>query len=210
MGKLPENFEDWRLPWTEAEFDSEKAARLVFNARKGEEKAKEQRESEVKSKDAEIAQLKTDLDDEKARKSGTDEEAQDELKSLRKELRELKEKKADTGPDEKLQAEIDRLKVVVDLVDDGLPKALALRVQGEDAEALRADGQSLAEAAGIEFGSDNPGNDGEPGDGGRDNPAGPPVRTPVSRLRTGNEGRQPISAPSDPAKAVASLPPLFG
>ena len=202
MGKLPENFDDWRLPWTEAEFDSDKAARLVFNARKGEEKAKEQRESEVASKDAEIAQLKTDLTAEKARKSGADEDGQAEILRLKQENEELRAK-ADKPTAENAK-EIERLKDVIDLVDKGLPKALALRVQGEDTEKRLEDAKGLAEAAGIDFGDDD-GDDGQQQNEGRQ----PPGQRPVGPLRTGLEGRQPVETPSDPKKAVGSLPPLF-
>ena len=203
MGKLPENFDDWRLPWTEAEFDSDKAARLVFNARKGEEKAKERLESEVASKDAEIAQLTTDLTAEKARKSGADEDGQAEILRLKKENEELKAK-ADKPTAENAK-EIERLNDVIDLVEKGLPKALALRVQGEDTEKRLEDAKGLAEAAGIDFGDDDGGGDG----GGQNEGRQPPVQRPVGPLRTGFEGRQPAETPSDPKKAVGSLPPLF-
>lgn len=207
MGKLPDNFEDWRLPWTPEEFDSEKAARLVFNARKGEERAKEQRESEVASKDAEIAQLKTELADEKVRKSGADEDGQKKIRELETENAELRAKAEKPTADN--QKEIERLNDVIDLVEKGLPKALALRVQGEDSAARLEDAKGLAEAAGINFGDDGGGGDGS-ADQQRENPdRQPPGQRPVSGLRTGFEGRTPIETASDPKKASVSLPPLF-
>jgi hypothetical protein len=202
VGKLPENFEDWRLPWTADEFDSDKAARLVFNARKGEERAKERLESEVASKDAEIVQLKTDLDAEKARKTGADEDGQAEILRLKQENEELKAKAEKPTADN--AKEIERLKDVIDLVDKGLPKALALRVQGEDTEKRLEDAKGLAEAAGIDFGDDDGG-----GDGGQQQDRQPPGQRPVGPLRTGFEGRQPVETPSDPKKAAGVLPPLF-
>lgn len=203
MGKLPENFDDWRLPWTEAEFDSDKAARLVFNARKGEEKAKERLESEVASKDAEIAQLTTDLTAEKARKSGADEDGQAEILRLKQENEELKAK-ADKPTAENAK-EIERLKDVIDLVDKGLPKALALRVQGEDTEKRLEDAKGLAEAAGVDFGDDDGGGNG----GGQNQDRQPPGQRPVGPLRTGFEDRKSMETPSDPKKAAGSLPALF-
>jgi hypothetical protein len=206
VGKLPDNFDDWRLPWTEAEFDSDKAARLVFNARKGEERAKERLESEVASKDAEIAQLKTDLDAEKARKTGADADGQAEILRLKQENEELKAKAEKPTADN--AKEIERLNDVIDLVEKGLPKALALRVQGEDTEARLEDAKGLAEAAGIDFGGDGDnGGEAEPKGGNPDRQ--PPGQRPVSGLRTGFEGRQPIETASDPKKASVSLPPLF-
>ncbi len=203
MGKLPENYEDWRIPdfLSDPEnIDVDKVGRLVFNARKAEENALDQ----AREKDEKLVSLQADLDAALAGKAGTDEEAQTELKALRKENRTLTENAAKPNPDH--QKEIDRLATVIDLVDQGLPKALALRVQGDDAEALIADGKSLAATVGIDL--DDPS-----GDGGNDGAGGqnqPPGQRPVpGQYRSGLEGRKPVSTPSDPVKASVNLPPLY-
>ncbi len=87
MGKTPD-FKDWKWPWTPGEVDEEKAAQMIHKLKKGFEDLQDT----VGERDKTIATLTTDLDDAKAAKSGTDEEAQAELKELRKENRELKSK----------------------------------------------------------------------------------------------------------------------
>lgn len=198
MGTLPEKFEDWRLPWTEEDFDADKAARLVFNARKGEEKAK----ADVKERDEKITTLTGELDDEKARKSGTDEEAQQELKDLRAKVRKFEE--AGTEPRPEDQKQINQLTVALEL---GLSKADAKRLVGDDYDSILEDGKTFAKDHGLlddddddEFDENgNPIDDGE-------NDSKPPVSQP---LRTGARGRGSAHTPSDPAAAQKDLPPLF-
>lgn len=199
MSKLPEKFEDWRWPWPEGQVDEEKAARLIFNARRAEEDA----QSKAASKDEKIAQLETDLTAEKARKSGADEDGQAEIARLTTENASLKEQVG--KPDPALQKENDRLNVIVDLVEMGLPKALALRVQGDDKEAMLEDAKALAEVSGIEFGNDADEDD----DDDEDDNAGPPARRPVSTVRSGFENGKKAVVRSDPEKAKAELPPLY-
>lgn len=198
MSKLPEKFEDWRWPWPEGQVDEEKAARLIFNARQAEEDAK----SKAASKDEKISQLEADLTAEKARKSGADEDGQAEIQRLTKENADLKEQVG--KPDPALQKENDRLNVIVDLVDQGLPKALALRVQGDDKEAMLEDAKSLAKVAGVEFGDAGDDDDDDVNDD--DRGAQPPGRRPV---RSGFENGKKAEVRSDPEKAKAELPPLY-
>ena len=200
VSKLPEKFEDWRWPWPEGQVDEEKAARLIFNARKAEQDEKDKRESEVKARDEKITELETSLTEEKARKTGADDEGQAEIVRLTNENAQLKEQVG--KPDEALQKENDRLSVIIDLVDQGLPKALALRVQGDDKDAMLKDAAALAEVAGVEFGNE----DDDENDADDEQVAPPPSRRPV---RSGFEGGKRPAVVSNPEKAAESLPPLY-
>lgn len=198
MGTLPEKFEDWRLPWTEEDFDADKAARLVFNARKGEEKAK----ADVKTRDEKIETLTGELDDEKARKSGTDEEAQQELKDLRAKVRKFEEAGAKPRPED--QKQINQLTVALEL---GLSKADAKRLVGDDYDSILEDGKTFAKDHGLlDDDDDEFDENGDPIDDGGENDSQPPLSQP---LRTGNRSRGSARTPSDTAAAQKVLPPLF-
>lgn len=197
MGKTPD-FEDWKWPWTQGEVDEEKAARMIHKLKKGFEDLQDT----VKERDETIATLTTDLDAAKAAKSGTDEEAQAELKELRKENRELKkstEAKSLPGDEKKIW----QYEAALEL---GLTAAQARRLQGDDAEAIKEDAKSFAEELGIEFDGDDDGDDGSQNDG---NQTPPPVQQPSPRYKTGSNGADRINVVSDPAGAAAKLPPLF-
>lgn len=201
MGKLPEKFEDWRIPWTDEEFDSEKAARMVFKLKQGFEDL----QATVSQRDETIATLTADLDTAKAAKSGTDEEAQAELKDLRKENRKLKEVEAKSLPtDEK---KIWQYEAALEL---GLTAAQARRLQGDDADAIKEDAKEFAKDLGIELDDDdNKGGDGQDDTGQNgDFQALPPVQQPGPRWKTGSNGADRVNVVSDPVGAAAKLPPL--
>lgn len=198
MGKLPEKFEDWRLPWKDEEFDADKAARMVFKLKQGFEELQET----VSQRDETIATLTADLDTEKARKSGTDEEAQDELKALRKENRELKSSEAKSLPaDEK------KIWQLTAAVEFGLTEKQALRLQGDDLDAIKADAKDFAKDLGIEIDDDGNGDEGGNGEP-SGNQARPPVQQPGPRYRTGSNDADRVNVVSDPVGALAKLPPL--
>jgi hypothetical protein len=205
VGKLPDDFSEWRIPWKDDEFDSEKAARIVFNARKAEEKANDK----VKEREAEITRLTTELDTAKAAKSGTDEDAQRELKDLRKENRELKEASGKSLPaDEK---KIQQLRAALKY---GLSEKQALRLQGDDEDGIFEDAKDFADELGIEYDDPDGGqgeNGGESGGQGQgQTSAQPPVQQPASRFKTGAPGADQVNVVSDPKAAAAKLPALFG
>lgn len=200
MGKLPEKFEDWRLPWKEDEFDSDRAARMVFKLKQ----SFEELQGTVKERDEQIATLTADLDEAKAAKSGTDEDAQAELKELRKENRKLKEESSEA---KSLPADEKKIWQYEAALELGLTAAQARRLQGDDAEAIKEDAKSFAEELGIELdgGDQGQGDAGE--NGGNQTP--PPVQQPSPRYKTGSNGADRINVVSDPAGAAAKLPPLF-
>lgn len=197
MAKLPEKFEDWRLPWKPEEFDSDKAARMVFKLKKGYEDL----QGEMEQRDERIAELTEELDTAKAAKSGTDEVAQAELKALRKENRELKEAGAKSRPED--EKKIWQYEAALEA---GLTKKQANRLSGESAEEVLEDAKSYAEELGIELGDGNGGGDnGEPGDNGDP----PPFQQPTPRYKTGANTADRKNVVSNPHEAAKNLPPLF-
>lgn len=201
MARIPDSFTEWTAPWKDEDFDAERAKRLVYNALFDKQAATD----DLKATKTKVMELEGELDTEKARKADPDPNVQQELKDLRQENRKLKEEAGQ--PDPSHQKAIDRLTDVIDFVDKGLPKALAMRVQGDDAEARLADAKELAKVANVDFG-DEDGKDGEGDDGNEDGSAGPPSNSPQSRLRTGFDRGQ-VSEPSNPAKAAEALPALW-
>jgi hypothetical protein len=200
VGKLPESFDDWRVPWTEADFDSDKAARMVFKLKKGYEDL----QGEVEKRDEQIATLTTDLDTAKAAKSGTDEDAQSELKDLRKKVRDFEASEGKSLPaDEK---KIWQYEAGLEI---GLTKAQALRLVGDDLDAVKADAKSFAAELGIEI-DDAGGDSGDPSGNAGGNQARPPVQQPAARYKTGSNGADRVNVVSDPVSAASKLPPLFG
>lgn len=199
MGKLPESFDDWRVPWTEADFDSDKAARMVFKLKK----TYEELQDTVKARDEQIATLTTDLDAAKAAKSGTDEDAQSELKDLRKKVREFEAVEGKSLPaDEK---KLWQYEAALEL---GLTAAQARRLQGDDSDAIKEDAKAFATELGIEI-DDQGGDNGGTGDNGG-NGTPPPYQQPAARYKTGSNGADRVNVVSDPVSAQTKLPPLFG
>lgn len=198
MGKLPESFDDWKWPWDKGEVDEEKAARLIFNARKAEETATDK----AKAAEETNATLTADLDAEKARKSGTDEEGQKQIQSLTKQVRELEAAKTkletEGRPEDKL--ENDRLSVALEL---GLSDRDAKRLVGKNRDELLADAKEFAKEHNL---LDEDDDDEDDDDTGGENDTQPPVRQP---LRTGARRTDPVSKPSDTAAAEKVLPPLW-
>lgn len=192
MAKLPE-FEKWTPPWTAGAIDEAVAARLVYNLKADLEKAATKLTEVTTAKDAEIEAKQVELDSALAGKAGTDAEAQNEIKELRKQVRELTEQTSKTRPED--QKVIDRLKVAHEL---GLTLADSARLVGETYDEIKADGIVFAKDHGIEI---------DDGDGEQE-PAGQPSWGVPPELRSGTEGRRRTTVVSDPAKAKASLPPL--
>lgn len=194
MGKLPD-FADWRRPWKDGELDEEAAAKLVYNARKSEQEAKEK----LSTKESELSALQTQLDDATTGKAGLDADGQAELIQLRKENRELKSSTGKPRPED--QKRIDQYEVALEL---GLSAKAAKRLVGETREEIEADAKEYL----SEIGQD-------PGDGDNEGDEGEqqfqlPSRVPVSSLKTGNPPANGaiVNGPSNPAAAVSSLPPL--
>lgn len=199
MGKLPESFDDWKWPWEKGEVDEEKAARLIFNARRAEETATDK----AHAAEEKVSTVTAELDAEKARKSGTDEDGQQQIQNLTKQVRELEAAKTkletEGRPEDKL--EIDRHAVALEL---GLSARDAKRLVGKNREELEADAKAFAKEHGIDLGDEDDDDDDALGD----DPDGskPPVRTP---LRTGSRKTTPTDTPSDTAAAEKQLPPLW-
>lgn len=197
MAKLPD-FKDWRWPFPENkdDIDLEKLAKLVYNARLGEQTANE------KVKDLETAntQLTTDLAAAKDGKVEGDDSAKDqEIKDLRAENRKLTDAAAKLSPE--AQAQIDRLTVGI---ERGLSLATTLRLQGATKEELDADAVALAKEYDIPL----RGEDGDDGDKGGDSLD---FTAPIGfggRPRPGGRrgDRQGGAALEDPSKL--ELPPL--
>lgn len=140
MGKLP-SFDEWTRPWKAGELDEEAAARLVYNARKSEQEAKES----LSTAKAELETVRSDLDAERVRKAEPDPEVQDQLKALLKENRELKTATGSARPED--QRKIDQLTVALEL---GFTATQAARLQGDTYDDLLADGKVLAKDLGID------------------------------------------------------------
>ena len=192
MPQLPA-YDDWKWPWDKGQVDEEKAARLVYNARLAEQNAL----SKVASKDEEIAQLKNDLDTEKARQSEADPKVQEQLAGLLKENRELKASQGKARPEDQLQ--IDRLKVAL---EKGLTAKQADRLVGTDYESLSEDADVLLADLGLSSDEDK----GEVA-------SATTVfgEIPAPRARPTRQGQFSVTGgevKSDPAAAAKILPPL--
>lgn len=189
---LPD-FADWPRPWKQGEIDEDKVARLVYNL-KGEIDGLK---TKVAEKDAELATAATDLDAAKASKSGTDEDAQNEIKDLTKKVRDLEAAKGKSLPAD--ETKIFQLQAALRL---GLDEEDAERLRGKDFDEILEDGKDFAKRHGIELEDDED-------DGDRNgNPAGFPGQQPITGLRTGNGGRQKAFVKPDAQKAMTDLPPL--
>lgn len=196
MGKTP-NFEDWKWPWKQGEVDEEKAAKMIHRLKVG----FEDQQDLVQERDERIAALTDELESAKAAKSGTDAEAQEELKELRKENRTLKNAEAKSLPaDEK------RLWQYEAALELGLTASQARRLQGDSLDEIKADAKDFAKDLGISDEDD----DGD-GDNNGSGPAGPPPQQqPAARFSTGSPGADRVKVVSNPTEAANSLPPLFG
>lgn len=203
MGKVPEDFNDWKWPWTEGEIDEEKAARLIWNARRQEEAAHDK----AKTLETQVETLTGELDTAKAAKSGLDETGQQRLTELERENRDLKSKDGKSQPQD--QKRIWQLETALEL---GLSKRDASRLVGETQEEIAEDGRQFAKDHNIALAGDDEGGEDHEGDedgGDEDGERRPPIQepTPASRLRTGLGGAKNTVA-SNPQSAKLSLPPL--
>jgi polyhydroxyalkanoate synthesis regulator phasin len=196
VGKLPE-FDDWKWPWDKGEVDEEKAARLVYNARKAEETATEKLSAE-KTK---VSSLESELDDAKSAQSGGDAATQQTIKDLRKKVSDLEGAEATARPEDVKQ--IAQLRAAVQL---GLSERDSKRLVGDDFDEILADAKEFAREHGIEI----EGNEGEDDEGENDGEPSPlpPVQSPRSNLRSGFQGKN-TEAPSNPKEAEKFLAPLY-
>lgn len=208
MGKLPKKFSDWTPPWEDDDFDSDRAARLVFNARRAEEDALDQ----VATAEEQITTLNTQLAEEKGRKSGTDAQAQQSITDLTKQVQELEAAKAklekDGRPED--QMEIARRDIAL---ETGLSLKQVGRLVGKDHDELLADAKDYAKEhdivlLGDEDDGDEGGDNGGTGEGGAGNGV-PPVQQPRQRYKTGAHEADRINVASDPEGAKVKLAPLF-
>lgn len=200
VAKVAESFEEFKWPFDKGEADEEKLAKLIWNARRSEEAALEK----ARTAGDKVAEVQAELDTTKASKSGTDEEGQQKIKDLTTQVRDLEAAKAavaDGRPEDKL--EIDRLTVALDL---GLSARDAKRLVGKDKDELTEDAKAFAKEHGLSLAGDEDEEDEDEEDEDEDN--APPVRQPVSNLRTG-AGAGRVKVASDTAAAAKSLPPLF-
>lgn len=190
MGKVPDSFEDFKWPFKEGELEEETAAKLIYNARKGEEKAIET----AKSKDAAIADLETKLDTEKARVSGADTDKQKEIADLQKQVRELSAGQDKPRPQD--EKRLWQLEVALEL---GLSAADSKRIQGETRDEIEADAKTFAKEHGIDLESEDDDRSTES----RDKPgANKPV--PAGELRIGNRRDTSVKL-EDPAELLKTL-----
>lgn len=211
MAKLPDKFEDWTPPWSEGEFDADRAAKRIFGVLGDLEKARERAaalssENDTLKKD--LQTTKDDLEDaqESAGKPGKDPDVElsAENKSLKRQVRELERDKGNVSPE--TQREIDRLKVGIKL---GLTLTQTNRLQGTTLDEIEADAREFASDLGIEINEEG----GAPagGENGNENggASGPP-RNGVVRARdlvTGSGGTDgPVT--KDTHKVLQGLPPL--
>lgn len=184
MAKLPDKFEDWTPPWDEDDFDADKAAKLVFNARKATEKAKERSET----LESENGELQTKLTAAESKGSGKDDSEKDKvIASLTKERDDLQK---NGRPEDK--SLVERLEVAI---EHGLTAADARRLVGKDRDELSEDAADLAKRFGIERGNDEEGQE----------PASqePPQRGVKPRDQVGN-GRE-RAKPVDKVFSAAEL-----
>ena len=196
MGKLPE-FDDWKWPWDKGEVDEEKAARLVYNARKAEETAAEKL-SEQKTR---VSELEGELGDARSAQSGDQAATEKTISELRKKVGELEGADPTARPEDTRQ--IAQLQVALEL---GLTARDAKRLVGDDYDEILADGKDFAKDHGIEIPGENSDDDDDEGDD--DESTAPPIQSPQSSLRSGFQGKN-VGLPSNPTEAEKFLPPLF-
>lgn len=149
MPKLPAKFEDWTPPWADGEFDEDKAARLVFNALSGQEKAK----ARATAAEADLEKVTEERDGFKAKVESQGSSETDLQKALTAEqarTRDLQKKLDDVKDYDSLVSERDRLDVALEL---GLTKSQAKRLVGKDRDELAADAEELAKDLGITTGA---------------------------------------------------------
>lgn len=190
MGKVPDTFDEFKWPFKEGELEEETAAKLIYNARKAEEKALET----AKSKDAEIATLKTELDTEKARVSGADTDKQKEIADLQKQIRDLSAGQDKPRPQD--EKRLWQLEVALDL---GLSAADSKRLQGETRDEIETDAKTFAAEHGIDLETEDDGRDSRS----TEKPGGnKPV--PAGELRIGNRRDTSVKL-EDPAAFLKDL-----
>lgn len=213
MAKVPSDFSQWKWPWKEGEVDEEKAAKLIWNARRNEEAA----EDKAKELSDKVTEVQAELDTEKGRKSGTDEEGQQKIKDLTKQVRDLEAAKTaletaktelETNGRPQDKAENDRLSVALQL---GLSERDAKRLVGETKDELLKDAKAFAEEHGIEIeGDEEDGGEGEEGgESGGESGSKPPIGQPQPRFKTGARSTDPVTVPSNTDAAAKALPSLW-
>lgn len=141
-------FDDWKRPWKDDEFDSEKAAKLIYNLHVDKEKLTESKTALVTERDEALAAKKA-ADDKVAALEDKD---LPEIERLRKQVERLtenppapKEKAKEQGSDD-FDIEKARLEIAL---DKGLTKAQANRLVGKDMDELVADADAYMEEHGI-------------------------------------------------------------
>jgi len=140
-------FDEWKRPWKDDEFDSEKAAKLIYNLHVDKEKLTESKTTLTTERDEAIAAKKA-ADDKVAALEDKD---LPEIERLRKENERLKtdppapkEKAAASGDDASLETA--RLRIAL---NKGLTEAQVKRLVGSTAEELEADADAYMEEHGI-------------------------------------------------------------
>jgi len=165
VAKLPDKFEEWTPPWTAEEFDADRAARLVFNAEKAAEKAKDRNATLLTEKTAVETELATTKDELVAKGNASDAEKDKALVAANARIRDL-----ETNGRPEDSALLARLRVAMDA---GLTADDAERLRGTTPEELAEDAAALAERFGITKNDD--------ADGGK-----PPARGVISSSALGN------------------------
>lgn len=152
-------FEDWTAPWGEDGPDPDKAAKLVYSLRKAEHTAKA-KITELKAEVGTLTEKVEEQDEaietfkdasEKGAKADPAVEA--ELKKVTRERDKLK-KELDTAKGDDLYAA--RLEIAL---EKGLTKRQALRLVGDDRDALEEDADELREELGLSDDDDKDGDD---------------------------------------------------
>jgi len=140
-------FDEWKRPWKDDEFDSEKAAKLIYNLHVDKEKLTESKTTLTTERDEALAAKKA-ADDKVAALEDKD---LPEIERLRKENERLKtdppapkKDAAASGSDDSLETA--RLRIAL---NKGLTEAQVKRLVGSTAEELEADADAYMEEHGI-------------------------------------------------------------
>lgn len=140
--KLPEKFEDWTPPWSEGEFDEDRAARLVFQLTRDRDSYKEK--TAALRAELDTATEERDTLKDKADSSGANEtQVQADLTAAKSRIREL-EKAAKEGRPE----DSDRIARLEVAIEKKLTVSQANRLSGKDKDELLADADAYLEEIG--------------------------------------------------------------
>lgn len=186
MPRIPDKIDDWTPPWSEGEFDAEKAKTLVFNALRAEQKAKDERRTLA----AEKAELETKLGEAEQQLAAKPEKesAKDaEISELRSRIQKLEK---DGRPED--QGKIDRLELAL---EKGLTLSQSRRLVGSTREELEEDAEVLIADLGLDQKKD-------------DSPASQPPRRqpdPSGGARSLGNGRDRKSGDDDRILSVEEL-----